>query len=57
MRCTAKKTFEVAARAQALAIVQSKDNQPTLMQKSRNCLRPPASNQQRHSHHQSTQSA
>jgi predicted transposase YbfD/YdcC len=32
MRCTAKKTFEVAAQAQAQAIIQLKHNQPTLMQ-------------------------
>jgi len=32
MRCIAKKTFEAAARAQAQAIIQLKDNQPTLVQ-------------------------
>jgi predicted transposase YbfD/YdcC len=32
MRCTAKKTFEAAAHAQAQAIIQLKDNQPTLLQ-------------------------
>ena len=32
MHCTAKKTFEAAAQAQAHAIIQLKDNQPTLLQ-------------------------
>jgi predicted transposase YbfD/YdcC len=32
MRCIAKKTFEAAAQAQAHAIIQLKDNQPTLVQ-------------------------
>ena len=32
MRCIAKKTFEAAAQAQTRAIIQLKDNQPTLLQ-------------------------
>src|SRR5580658_3797524 len=32
MRCTVKKTFEAVALAQAQAIIQLKDNQPTLIQ-------------------------
>src|SRR5665213_2491608 len=46
MRCTVKKTFEVAAQAHAQAIIQLKDNQPSLMQNAEtacNCQHPTSS--------------